>query len=140
MYLLDTMVISETSKANPELAVLAWLNEAPLEYLYTSALCWGEVQFGIERLAPGQRRSAMRNWFHHEIAAMFGARVLHFDGEIALIWGELRAQARRTMPMLDTLIAATALAHGLTIVTRNIADFEGLGVTLINPWSNDQTT
>jgi predicted nucleic acid-binding protein len=135
MWLLDTMVLSETIKPSPEAKVLDWLGAQEPEAMFTSALCLGEVRFGIERLGPGRRREALRAWLRDDLLPFLGSQILNFDADCATAWAELRAVAPRTLSTVDSLIAATALAHDLRIVTRNVADFDGAGVALFNPWT-----
>lgn len=134
-YLLDTNVISETVRPRPEPGVMAWLESVPNESLHTSALCLGEILNGIERLPPSARRERLRGWLEHDFAAWFEDRVLPFDRAVAVTWGRLlAATAARRLPAVDSLLAATALHHNLSLVTRNEADFARAGVKVINPW------
>lgn len=135
MWLLDTMTISEPSKAQATPSVIDWLAAQDNGSLYTSSLCLGEIRRGVERLAPGARRTTLRRWLDSDLPGWFGARVLPVDNKVALLWGELTATASPTLPTVDALIAATALAHGLTVVTRNVRDYQGLEVSVFDPWS-----
>jgi toxin FitB len=135
MWLLDTVAVSEPTKPNPSTPVTEWLAARRNESLYTSVLCIGEIRRGVERLAPGAKRTRLRSWLEADLPAWFGPRVLGIDLEVAQLWGELTANAERTVPVVDGLIAATALRHQLTIVTRNTRDFEALEVPVLDPWA-----
>ncbi len=135
MWLLDTMTICEPSKTQASERVVEWLSAQDNASLYTSALCLGEIRRGVERLVPGAKRTALRRWLDDELPAWFGPRILPIYNGVALLWGELTATASRTLPTVDALIAATAVVHRLTVVTRNVRDYEGLEVQVFNPWS-----
>jgi len=134
-YLLDTNVLAEEMQARPDQTVQAWMN-AHRAQSYTSAITIGEIARGIRRLAPGRKRAALESWFT-SLLASFQSRVLNYNERTALIWGELQAsleKAGRTMPLQDSCVAAVALRHGLTIATRNTADFAPAGIRTINPF------
>lgn len=136
-YLIDTCVVSELSRPSPSEKVRAFLNELPIERTYLSCLTLGEVHKGIERLPESARKRSLRNWFDRELSPRFVERVLVVDDAVALRWGELQADLEakgRTLQSIDALIAATALLHRLAVVTRNVSDFDGTGVEIINPW------
>ena len=97
-------------------------------------LTLGEIRQGVEALPAGVRRERLRTWLETEIPAWFGRRLLPIDGGVADRWGRLNASSVRTLPAIDSLLAATALHHDLRIVTRNTGDFEGTGAELVNPW------
>jgi len=102
-----------------------------------SVITLGEIQKGIELLAEGKRRVQLEQWLKQDLEAWFSGRILPVDRQVAGRWASLVAQgarAGRRLPTVDSLIAATALAYDLTIVTRNTRDFEGIGATIINPW------
>jgi predicted nucleic acid-binding protein len=107
-----------------------------------SVITLAEIQKGIELLAAGKRRSGLEVWLRQDLEAWFDGRVLPVDRRVAARWASLVAQGVRTgrpLPTVDSLIAATALAHELTIVSRNTKDFEGVGVVTVNPWAEDVT-
>lgn len=132
MWLLDTVALSETFKRRPNLGFVEWLSGADDRRLHTSVLCLGEIRRGVERLAEDDRQAAMRHWLEFDLPDRLAGRILPIDEQAAQAWG--RMSARRTLPLPDALIAATALVHELTVVTRNTRDFDGLGVAVLNPW------
>jgi len=122
----------------PNANVLAWLDAIDNDTLYVSVITIGEICKGIDRLPEGKRRTGLVNWFTTELRPWFAGRILPVTDEIADRWGALDAlQQRRGRPLntSDGLIAATALEHGLTIVTRNVRDFDGLGLSILDPWN-----
>lgn len=135
MYLLDTNVLSglRTGKPQPDAQVLAWAATVPLAAQYVSVVTWMEIDIGILRL---QRRDAaqaqaLQVWFA-QVRALFAGRTLPVDEAVVQRCAQLHVP--NPAPPHDALIAATALAHGLTLVTRNVRDFAGMGVELLNPW------
>lgn len=138
-YLIDTNVISELRRRQPDPNVVAWFAARSTQSLFLSVLTLGEIRKGIESLGKGSantpRRQALSDWLEMDLPTFFLGRVLTIDAPVSQRWGHLQAQARRPLPAIDSLLAATALHHDLTLVTRNIRDFDGLGLNLINPWS-----
>jgi len=133
-YLLDTNVLSETVRCRPSPAVIAWLEAVPDDRLYISVLTLGEIRKGIERLGSSRRRERLCLWLDHELVGWFGERVLPIDRAVADHWGRLLGDVGRSVPAIDSLIAATALCHDLRVVTRNEADFDFPGLEVVNPW------
>ena len=133
-YLLDTNIISETIRSNPNKALISWLDKIPGEALFVSVLSLGEIRKGIEALTDRKRREKLRLWLEHELPAWFEGRVLPVDLAVADRWGRLLADARRPVPTIDSLLAATALHHELRLVTRNSGDFVYPGLEVINPF------
>jgi len=133
-YLLDTNILSETVRRNPNKAVIAWLDQLPSEALYVSVLALGEIRKGIESLADRKRREKLRLWLEHELPEWFEGRVLPVDLAVADRWGRLLADVGRPVPTTDSLLAATALHHELRLVTRNSGDFDYPGLDVINPF------
>ena len=136
-YLLDTCVLSEFTRRQPEERVVRWLAQAEEDTLYLSVLSLGEIQHGIERLDDSPRKEVLRTWLVDELIPRFDRRILPLDVPTMIGWGELVARLERQgrkMPAVDSLIAATALAHHLTLITRNTTDFLHCGVELFNPW------
>jgi toxin FitB len=136
-YLLDTCVLSEFTRRQPEHKVLEWLEQIPEEKLYLSVITIGEVQHGIERLPSSQRKTELLLWLNNALIERFEGRILPLDTETMLVWGTLTAQMERTgrpTGSMDGLMVATALRHQLIIATRNTSDFLPCGVQVINPW------
>lgn len=136
-YLLDTCVLSEYSQMQPNPKVLAWIDSIAESRLYVSALSLGEIRQGAAHVANSKKSLRLMAWLEGELLPRFEHRVLSVDIEIALLWGELRgALLRKGKPvsLFDSLIAATARVHGLSVVTRNVRDFKHLGVEIIDPW------
>ncbi len=135
-YLLDTNVVSETIRRQQNKLVIGWLEQIPAEALFVSVLTLGEIRKGIERLADKKRREKLRIWLEHELPAWFEGRVLPVDLAVADRWGRLLAEVGRSVPTIDSLLAATALHYELRLVTRNAGDFDYPGLEVINPWQN----
>jgi predicted nucleic acid-binding protein len=133
-YLLDTNVLSELFKKHPEPKVSKWLAEADQDALFISVLVLGEIRKGIEKMEPSPRKARLVHFLEEDILIQFEDRILPVDSEVAKSWGLLEAQARRPLPTIDALLAATALAHNLTLATRNIQDFPFPKLKLFNPW------
>ncbi len=137
-YLLDTCLLSELPKRQPNAGVISWVQETKESLLFVSVLTLGELRKGIGNLADGERKVRIQRWFDHDVIARFHNRILSVDLDVCLRWGELSAESQkmgRPRPAIDTLLASTALVHGLTMVTRNERDFARTGVELINPWT-----
>ena len=136
-FLLDTCLISELVKKKPNAAVLKWLDERDEHSLFLSVLTLGELQKGISRLSTGVRKDDLQTWIEHDLIERFEGRILDLDLDTALIWGKLQGEAElkgEKLPVMDSLIAATAIAHGLVVVTRNVKDMELCRARVFNPW------
>jgi predicted nucleic acid-binding protein len=133
-YLIDTCVVSELVRPKPEQCVVRWFEAIPQTSLFISALTSGEIRKGIEKLPECSRRARIAAWLEVELPAWFEDRVLPVDAAVADEWGRLTARVGSVLPAIDALIAATALRHRLTIVTRNMTDFARAGVDLVDPW------
>lgn len=133
-YLIDTNVISELRQKRPNAGVVEWFVSRPQDTLYLSTLTLGELRKGIERLAESPRKYSLKDWLETELPNYFRGRLLAVDELVADRWGFLLAKASRPLPAIDSLLAATALAHNLTFVSRNTKDVADLGVELVNPW------
>lgn len=134
-YLVDTNVLSELRRRDPDANVVRWLEGRPATTLYLSVLTLGELRKGIEALAEGARKRRLLDWLEVELPRFFAGRVLSIDERVADRWGYLVARAGRPVPAIDSLLAATALTHGLTLVTRNLRDFRYPGLAVVDPWS-----
>lgn len=136
-FLLDTNCISELVRPDPEMRVLQWIDAADESLLYLSVLTLGKIRKGIAMLPPSKRQTALETWLELELRARFAGRLLSIDSQIADRWGTLAAAAKsmgKALSAIDGLLAATALHHNLTIVSRNIAGFESTQVPVVNPW------
>ena len=135
-FLLDTCVVSELCKPRPAEAVVAWVEQTPEHDLALSVMTLGELQKGVDRLAPGRRRDRLAE-FLESVAARFDERLLPVTVDVARSWGSLCATAvDRGKPVsgIDAIIAATAKVHALTVVTRNVSDFAPTAVKTLNPF------
>lgn len=132
-YLLDTNFVSEARKPRPNPGIVAFLHENNPDFSFVSAMTIGELRKGVaaKRSLDSEAADRIAEWVDR-LEAEFAERILPVDRAIARIWGEM--SARRSLPVVDTLIAATALAHDLTLVTRNVRDVAATGVNVINPW------
>lgn len=137
-FLLDTNVVSELRKGpRCQASVAAWSRRVPPVACHLSRVTLAEIVFGIEQVDDAAFQAELEAWLEHGVRAWFGRRILDVDEAVLLVWRRLAQRTRRagqTMSKPDGLIAATALAHGLTVVTRNVADFLPAGVALFNPW------
>lgn len=137
-YLVDTNVLSELRRKSPHKGVRAWFAERPATTLFLSVLTLGELRKGIEAVSEEQRRQKLIDWLEVDLPAFFTGRILNIDVAVADRWGRLLAGAKRPLPAIDSLLAATALEHDLVLVTRNVRDFAGLPVQVLDPWSAGQ--
>lgn len=136
-YLLDTCVISELVKKQPNPGVMEWLDARDQGALYVSVLTLGELHKGISKLPESVKKDTLRYWLTHDLIARFEGRILPLSIEIATTWGALQGEAERRgakLPVVDSLIAATALIHHLTVVTRNVQDLQRCHAQVVNPW------
>ena len=136
-WLLDTNILSEIRRPKPEPKVLSFIAACPLDELYISTVTLAELRFGIGRLDAGERRDELNRWLTHTVRPMFNQRVLPVTEDILFRWRVLMEEGRKaghTYSQPDLIIAATALHHGFTVVTRDRDDFDKAGVTVINPW------
>lgn len=137
MILLDTNVVSEPLRPAPERRVVDWINAQPLETLFLSAITVAELRFGVAALPPGRRRDTLHEGLESRLLPLFTGRVLPFDLAASKAYAEVMARARsrgRSLGMADGLIAASALATGMTVATRDIGPFQDADVRWINPW------
>lgn len=139
MIILDTNVLSECLRSNPNPDVLAWLSVQPRARLFTTTMVESEILYGIHLLPDGARKSGLIQAVCAIFDEDFSGRVLGFDRDAAMAYAEIasvRKLAGRPITQFDALIAAVALATGSVLATRNIKDFEGCGIDLINPWQS----
>jgi predicted nucleic acid-binding protein len=134
-YLLDTNVLSELRRKNPDKGVVEWFTNRPASTLFLSVLTLGELRKGIEKIQDPIRSTALTDWLETDLPNFFTGRILSINSEVADTWGRLTAMHTRPLPAIDSLLGATAAKHGLSMVTRNARDFEGLGIDVINPWT-----
>jgi toxin FitB len=138
-WLLDTNILSELRRPKPERKVLAFVAAQPLELLYISAVTLAEIRFGIELLPDVARRSELNDWLAHKVRPMFEQRVLAITEDIMFKWRLMVEEGRKvghTFSQPDLIIAATGQHHGLTIVSRDTADYVKAQVTVFNPWTD----
>ena len=132
-FLTDANILSEPTKPNPEARIEEWLQRYE-EHIVVDSIILGEVRLGISRLPNGRKRQKLDDWFNRVVLSIV---CLPWDAPIAIRWAELITDLRcrgKMMPLQDSMIAATALSHGLTVATRNVKDFENAGVHVINPF------
>jgi len=136
-FLLDTVVVFELVRKSPSTAVLKWIDGQDEASLYLSVLTIGELEKGIARLPASVRRNRLLSWVRRDLVERFGGRLLPIDMRTAARWGSVTGESEkrgRPLPVIDCLIAATALVHGLSVATRNVGDFERCGAACVNPW------
>ena len=136
-YLVDTNIPSELTREKPDLGVEAFLKNANKDTVFLSVMTIGEICKGIASLPVSHKRGTLQNWLDIEVRSWFAGRILPVTEEIAERWGHLAAAVRTqglSLSVVDGVIAATALHHDLTLVTRNVKDFSSLGLDLLNPW------
>ena len=137
MIVLDTNVISELWKATPNPNVLAWIDAQMVETLYLSAITVAELRFGLAAMPSGKRRAIFQDRLEREVLPAFTSRVLPFDLDASKAYADLMAQAKaagKAIGRADGYIAATAVARGLMVATRDIGPFQAAGLNVINPW------
>jgi toxin FitB len=138
-YLLDTNVISELVKLRPEAKVVSWVQTTSEELLYLSVLTIGEIRKGIDSLPRSNKRGLLESWLANDLVLRFAGRILQVNLDIAERWGLISARAKiagAPLAVIDGLMAATALHHNLTFVTRNTKDVRVAGISMLNPWQS----
>lgn len=136
-WLLDTNVLSELRRPRPAARVVRFISVRPLESLFVSSVTFAEIRYGIERVDDVAKRAALHDWLEQRLRPMFDARVLPVSEDVMFKWRLLVEEGRKaghTFPQPDLIIAATALQHGLTVVTRDESGFAHTGAALVNPW------
>ncbi|MBD3375393.1 PIN domain-containing protein [candidate division KSB1 bacterium] len=139
-YLLDNCVISELVKSEPNDSVVKWIRAVPDSEFYLSVITMGELYKGVEKLGQSRRQVTLTDWIESNLLKRFENRILHIDLLVMQTWAKIQASAEasgRNMPAIDSLIAATARAHDLIVVTRDIKDMQASGVKLFDPWTTD---
>jgi predicted nucleic acid-binding protein len=137
-FLLDTNVVSEWVKPQPEPNVLRWFAEVEEDSVWLSVITFAEIRLGVERMPRGRRRTALAAWLENDLPARFEGRIIGIGLGIADAWGKLMARSAtqgRTVGAMDGFLGAIALAQGFTLVTRNTEDFAPLGIRVLNPWT-----
>lgn len=141
-YLLDTCVVSEMAKKVPDKNVSEWLGGQKIENLYLSWLTVGELQKGVSKQGDTVKGRLLTRWLKTAVLGRYVGRIIAVEQQVATEWGRICGEAERVgnrRPQVDSLIAATAVAHKMTLVTRNVRDMEGTGATLLNPFASDKT-
>ena len=138
-WLLDTNILSELRRPKPDRKVLAFVAAQPLELLHVSAVTFAEIRFGIELVTDARRRAELSDWLAHKVRPMFEQRVLAISEDVMFKWRLLVEDGRKsgyTFSQPDLIIAATALHHGLTVVSRDVSDYQKARAPVLNPWSD----
>ena len=139
-YLLDTCVISELIRPMPNQDVVEWIEQEDESMLFISALTFGEIEKGIQKLQDGRKKLKLQHWLEHDLHLRFKSRIINIDEEVASLWGRLSGNCQnqgKPLHVIDGLLAATAISHGMTLVTRNTKDMNSTPVMLLNPWKID---
>jgi predicted nucleic acid-binding protein len=135
-YLLDTNIISEMQKPHCNPKVKAFIDQIPQDNMYICAIVLGELSYGVEKLPLGKKKNELAIWLYTKLPEWFRGRIIDLDTDSMTEWGSIRATTGRTLPVIDSLLASAAIAHHMTLVTRNTKDFEGIqGIMLLNPWT-----
>ena len=137
-WLLDTNVLSELRRPKPNARVIAFVAGQPLDLLFVSVITFAEIRFGIESVKDVSRRMVLNEWLEHKLRPMFEDRVLEINEDVMLKWRLLVEEGRKrghTFSQPDLIIAATALHHGVTIVSRDVSEYEMANVAVLNPWT-----
>lgn len=136
-YLLDTCVISELVSKRPNSKVVEFVDSLEDDDIYLSVITIGKIIKGIEKLPKSKRKQELHTWLKEDLLARFSGKIIPIDNDVITEWGLLTARLELTgtpMPAIDSLIAATALTYAFALITRNVSDFEGSSVEIVNPW------
>ncbi len=136
-YLLDTCVISELVTKHPNPKVVDFVDSLDSDDVYLSVITIGEIAKGVEKLPKSKRKQELHSWLKEDLLVRFDGKIIPLDTEVLVEWGILIARLASTgitLPAIDSLIAATTLTYKLTLVTRNVDDFGGTGIEMVNPW------
>jgi hypothetical protein len=142
-WLLDTNILSELRRVKPEPKVAAFVAAQALDLIYVSSVTLAEIRFGIELVADAARRAELNDWLAHKVRPTFEQRVLPVSEDVMFKWRLMVEDGRKaghTFSQPDLIIAATALHHGLTVVTRDASDYERARVPVLNPWTDSTTS
>lgn len=135
--LLDTNVISELVRKQPNNQVINWIDSHNESSLYLSVITLGELMKGISKLRDNTRAKQLEHWVYHDLTHRFEGRILTLDASVMGRWGRIQGHAARdnyTLPVMDSMIAATAIEHNMIVATRNTEDLIRCGADVINPW------
>lgn len=138
-YLLDTNVISELVKREPNPGVIRWIDTCDEDALFLSVITFGELQKGVTKLNDLDRAKRLQHWINQDLSKRFEGRILSLDLDVLFNWGRIQGTSENegvTLPVMDGLIAATALNHNLIVATRNVRDLERCKVAVFNPWES----
>lgn len=136
-YLLDTNVISELVKKDPNPGVVHWIDEHDEHTLFLSVITFGKLQKGISKLRDSNRAERLQRWVDQDLTKRFEGRIIPIDLDVVSTWGRIQGAAEKRcvkLSVMDSLIAATAMTHNLNVVTRNVHDLERCQVSVHNPW------
>lgn len=136
-YLLDTSAISELVAKHPNPKVVDFIDSLDSDDVFLSVITIGEIAKGVEKLPKSKRKQELHSWLKENLLVRFDGRIFPLDTEVLIEWGILIARLESTgitLPAIDSLIAATTLTHKLILVTRNVDDFSGTGIEIVNPW------
>jgi predicted nucleic acid-binding protein len=136
-YLLDTCVISELVAKSPNPKVVNFIDSLDSDDVFLSVITIGEIAKGVEKLPKSKRKQELHTWLRENLIVRFDRRIIPLETEVMMDWGIMVARletAGITLPAIDSLIAATTSTHTLTLVTRNVGDFSGTGIEIVNPW------
>jgi toxin FitB len=136
-YLLDTCVISELVNAKPSARVTGFIESLAREQIFLSVLTLGEIREGVERLRAGPKKEKIRQFLEQQLPAWFAGNLLAIDAVTMQRWGQMRAAHPQTLPVIDSLLAATALQHDLCFLTRKVKDFQISGLRVVDPWHSE---
>jgi predicted nucleic acid-binding protein len=142
-YLLDTNVVSELIKREPNPSVVRWVDQRDEGTLFLSVVTFGELQKGIKKLRDEKRAEHLQTWVDRDLAKRFEGRVLPIDLDVAFTWGRILGESEKNglkLPVIDSLIAATAITHNLVVATRNVQDLERCQASVHNPWQRGADT
>jgi toxin FitB len=138
-FLIDTNVLSEARKLEPNRGIVEWLDRLDEDRAFISVISLSEIRRGIAMMDKGRKRNALAEWLTHDLAERFAGRILTVDERIAFAWGDLMAEAKRRgigLASMDGLLAATASVHNLTLATRNVREFQEFDLKLFDPWTH----